>query len=162
MLENLAGDITSLVETWEPVLKGLSSESISVPKNAQDRSIRQIVGHMHDSASNNTHRIVHLQYQESPISFPDYANLGNNDRWIAIQNYQEEDWDKLLALWTAVHMHLAHVIRQINPEKLDSIWISALGEEVSLKDMITDFPRHFRLHVSEIEALIKTKKTGIK
>ena len=154
--ESLADDITALVDKWEPVLRVLSPESISVPRNAQNRSIRQIVGHMHDSASNNTHRIVHLQYQESPISFPDYANLGNNDRWIAIQNYQEEDWKDLLALWTAAHRHLAHVIRQINPEKLDAVWESALEEEVSLKEMITDFPRHFRLHMSEIEGLMKT------
>ncbi|MFO7669648.1 MAG: hypothetical protein R6W31_08330 [Bacteroidales bacterium] len=111
---------------------------------------------MVDSASNNTHRIVHLQYQESPVSFPDYANLGNNDRWIAIQNYQEEDWDVLVALWTATHRHIAHVITHVDQGKLDSVWVSALGVQVSLQDMIKDFPRHFKLHISEIEALINT------
>jgi hypothetical protein len=111
---------------------------------------------MVDSASNNTHRIVHLQYQVSPLSFPDYANLGNNDRWITIQNYQDEDWDVLVSLWTANHRHIAHVITQVDPLKLDSVWVSALGVQVSLQDMITDFPRHFKLHISEIEALIST------
>ena len=41
-------------------------------------------------------RIVHLQYRESPLRFPNYASDGNKDRWIAIQNYQEEDWNLLV------------------------------------------------------------------
>lgn len=152
----IAGELSGLIQRWEPILRELSPDIVSLRRNIQNRSIRQIVGHMVDSASNNTHRIVHLQYQESPISFPDYANLGNNDRWIAIQNYQDEDWNVLVSLWTATHRHIAYVITQVDPGKLDSVWISALGVQVSLQDMITDFPRHFKLHISEIEALIST------
>ena len=157
MTEKLAlisRELSALIDKWEPVLRGLSPESISMNRNSQKRSIRQIVGHMHDSASNNTHRIVHLHYQESPIAYPDYANLGNNDRWIAIQNYQDEDWGNLVSLWSATHRHIAHLILQTKLEKLDASWISALGEQVSLLEMITDFPRHFKLHIAEIEALL--------
>ena len=145
-----------MIDTWDPVLRGLSPESIALNRNSQNRSIRQIVGHMHDSASNNTHRIVHLQYQESPVAFPDYANLGNNDRWIAIQKYQDENWENLVSLWSATHRHIAHVILHADPGKMDASWISALGEKVSLLEMITDFPGHFRLHIAEIEALINS------
>jgi hypothetical protein len=109
---------------------------------------------MVDSASNNTHRIIHLQYQESPINFPDYANLGNNDRWIAIQHYQEEDWFRLLALWMSVYRHLAHILLYVDQGKSDQYWVSALGEKISLKDMILDFPRHMQLHLDEIRELI--------
>ena len=150
----IARELSAGLHKWEPILRGLSGDVVTLRRNNQDRSIRQIVGHMVDSASNNTHRIVHLQYQLSPISFPDYANMGNNDRWIAIQNYQEEDWENLVALWSATHRHIAHVMLQVHPEKLDAVWISALGEKVTLEEMIHDFPRHFHLHISEIEALI--------
>jgi hypothetical protein len=156
MFTNITLELKDLIEIWETKLRALSSDTISMKRNSQERTIKQIVGHMVDSASNNTHRIVHLQYQKSPISYPDYANLGNNDRWINIQNYQEENWDLLISLWSATHRHIAHVISQADPEKLNSLWTSALGEQVSLKDMITDFPSHFKLHISEIEALINT------
>ncbi len=112
---------------------------------------------MVDSASNNTHRIVHMHYQESPVSYPDYANLGNNDRWIAIQNYLEEDWELLVSLWTSVNRHVVHLIKQVEKEKLGQVWISALGEKVSLEEMVMDFPRHLRLHLQEIDELIKSK-----
>jgi hypothetical protein len=148
-------ELLDLVRTWEPELAGLPGEVISERRNSQDRTIRQILGHMVDSASNNTHRIVHLQYRESPLVFPNYATGGNNDRWIAIQNYQEEDWGNLVQLWKYIHLHMVHVIGNVNPEKLDHEWIS--GSEygnVSLKEMIVDFLRHFKLHLSEIRALI--------
>jgi len=147
-------DLSGLISDWEIKLSALPERTVSRRKNSQNRSIRQIVGHMADSASNNTHRVVHMQYQKSPLSFPDYANLGNNDKWIAIQNYQEEDWDDLIRLWAAVNRHMVHLIGQVDDTKLNQAWISALNERVTLRDMIQDFPRHFRLHINEISALI--------
>lgn len=149
--------LIALIDEWEPKLAGLSDEVVSERRNAQNRTIKQIVGHMIDSASNNTHRIIHLQYQPNPLIFPDYANLGNNDRWIAIQNYQEETWNDLIQLWKYSNIHIAHVIRNVNVDKLDNEWISALNKNVSLKAMITDYLRHFTLHLSEIDELINKR-----
>ncbi len=112
---------------------------------------------MADSASNNIHRIIHLQYQASPLIFPDYANLGNNDRWIAIQNYHNEIWQDLVQLWKYSNLHLIHVINNVNMDKLDNEWISALNKAGSLKAMIIDYLPHFQLHLSEIDDLINTK-----
>jgi len=147
-------ELDRLISQWEKMLEVLPEGTITERKNIQNRSIRQIVGHMVDSASNNTHRIIHLHYRESPVDYPDYANLGNNDRWIAIQNYQEKDWKELVALWAAVNRHVVHLIGQIDESKLDRIWISALKERITLKEMVMDYPRHFRLHLNEISALI--------
>ena len=147
-------ELLDLIEEWEPKLSALSEDVISNRQNSQNRTIRQITGHMVDSASNNTHRIVHMQYQPSPLIFPDYANLGNNDRWIEIQNYQVENWHDLVQLWKYSNIHIVHVIRNVKPGKLDNEWITALNKKVSLKAMILDYLRHFKLHLSEIDELI--------
>ncbi len=147
--------LKSLIDEWEPVLAGLSEQVISQRQNTQGRTIKQILGHMTDSASNNLHRIVHLQYDSMPSNFPDYANLGNNDRWIKIQNYQEEEWDLLIQHWKYSNLHLIHVIRNVDPAALENEWISALNMKVSLREMIIDYLRHFKLHLSEINELIK-------
>jgi hypothetical protein len=152
--ESIRSELVALVEEWEPKLLALGRDVITERRNSQNRTIKQIVGHMVDSASNNTHRVVHLQYQKSPLVFPDYANLGNNDRWIAIQNYQEEEWADLVQLWKCTHKHFVHVIENIKPEKLDHVWISGLNEDISLEAMVVDFPRHFKLHLDEIKELI--------
>jgi hypothetical protein len=150
-------ELIRLVDEWEPKLSQLPEDILIKRKNSQNRTIKQIVGHMVDSASNNTHRIIHLQYQASPLIFPDYANLGNNDRWIAIQNYQHEKWEDLVNLWKYSNYHIVHVINNVDMNKLDNIWISALNSPVSLKAMIIDYLRHFKLHLSEIDDLINNR-----
>lgn len=150
-------ELLRLVNEWELRLLSLPEEVIGNRRNIQNRTIKQIVGHMVDSASNNTHRIIHLQYNMSPLIYPDYANLGNNDRWIAIQNYQNENWENLVQLWKYSNLHIAHVIDNVNPEKLNNEWISALQQRVSLKAMILDYLSHFKLHLNEIEDLINSK-----
>lgn len=155
--EPVIQELQTLINEWEPKLTRLSNDVISERRNKQNRTIKQIVGHMVDSASNNTHRIIHLQYQPSPLIYPDYANLGNNDRWIAIQNYQEEKWNDLIQLWKYSNIHIAHVIQNVSMDKLENEWISALHENVSLKAMILDYIKHFKLHLSEIEELIIRK-----
>ena len=151
---DLGKDLLKWVEKWEKKLQNLPEEVISQRKNKQKRTVKQILGHMIDSASNNTHRIIHLQYRSSPCDFPDYANLGNNDRWIAIQNYQDENWNDLIQLWKYSNYHIVHVISNINPEKLNNVWISALKNKVTLQAMVVDYPRHFKLHLDELDELI--------
>jgi len=152
--ENDCLEMLQLIEVWETRLLSLSGELTADRRNNQNRSIRQILGHMVDSASNNTHRIVHLQYRENPMTFPNYATFGNNDRWIAIQNYQHEDWHNLVQLWKFLNLHVIHVIRNVNPEKLENQWISGENEMISLRQNIEGYLPHFKLHLSEIKALI--------
>jgi len=150
-------EILRLIIEWEPKLISLDNDIISERRNNQNRTIKQILGHMIDSASNNTHRIIHLQYQSSPLKFPDYANNGNNDRWIAIQDYQSEDWDTLVQLWKYSNIHFVHVVNNVDMSKLDSEWISALNDHVTLKNMIIDYLSHFELHLNEIQELMNKK-----
>jgi predicted MPP superfamily phosphohydrolase len=148
-------EINSLIDEWEPKLKALSEPSITERLNSQNRSIKMILGHLIDSASNNIHRIVHLQYQNTPFEFPNYATFGNNDRWIAIQNYQNENWADMIQLWKFSYLHFCHVIENVNESKLNNEWISGPGEKIKLKEMIEDFPKHLKLHLNEINYLIE-------
>jgi hypothetical protein len=152
--EPICQTILQYVDVWEPRLLALPEEVISDRKNSQNRSICQILGHLFDSASNNTHRIVHLQYREDPMSFPNYATFGNNDRWIAIQDYQHESWYNLVQLWKYANLHLIHVIRNVDLTKLSNQWISGEDKLITLCENIEYYPQHFELHLKEMEELI--------
>ena len=52
-------------------------------------------------------------------------------------------------------LHICHVIKNAEADKLNNEWISGPGEKVTLKSMIIDFPRHLKLHLSEIDELIR-------
>jgi hypothetical protein len=155
--EPVSREIVTLIEEWESKLAGLPDEVITGRRNLQNRTVKQILGHLIDSASNNIHRYVHLQYGNNPLEFPNYASEGNNDRWIAIQNYQSEEWDKMITLWIYLNYHLVHVVKHINPEKLTHEWIAAPGRNISLKNMVIDYQRHLLLHLQEIGDLMRAE-----
>ena len=72
--------------------------------------IKEIVGHLIDSASNNHQRIVRLQIKDQLV-FPDYQH--DNDKWVRLQGYTNRPWPELLALWQQFNRHIAHLIRSV-------------------------------------------------
>jgi hypothetical protein len=147
-------EIRALIDEWEPRLASLEHTTITKRRNFQNRTIKQILGHTIDSTSNNLHRIVHLQNLASPLVFPNYATFGNNDRWISIQDYQNEDWHNMIQLWKYSLLHFCHVIKNVDESKLQNEWLAGPGEVVTLASMINDFTRHLKMHLVEIDDLI--------
>jgi hypothetical protein len=94
---------------------------------------------------------------DTPLIFPNYATYGNNDRWIAIQDYQNEAWMNLMQLWKYSLIHLSHVIGNVDTTRLSNQWIAGPGQTATLEEMINDFTKHLKLHLSEINDLINSK-----
>jgi len=84
-------------------------------------------------------------------------HLGNNDRWIAIQHYETENWHDLVKLWRYANLHIIHVIENMDRSKLDHQWITAIETRVTMREMVVDYLPHFQLHLLEIEDLINLK-----
>jgi len=152
--EDISRELLSLIPSWENKFSAMGADVITERYNSQGRHIKQILGHMIDSASNNTHRIVHLQYRESPCDYPNYASNGNNDRWIAIQDYQSENWIDMIQLWKYSNLHIVHVIGNVDSSKLETQWIYDENNLFTLREMIVDYLRHFKLHLDEIDELL--------
>lgn len=148
---NITNGILRYVDTWEQKLINLPLDTISNKRNNQNRTIKQILGHLIDSAANNHQRMVRLQYNEK-LDFPDYQQ--NNDLWIALQNYQNEDWNIIIQLWKYYNLHMIQVIKSVDQLKLDNSWQSFEDITVSLKQMIEGYLGHIELHFSEIQELI--------
>lgn len=148
---DLRNEITELVTEWEMKLLELPEKTLSNNRNRQNRTIKQILGHLVDSAVNNHHRIVRLQYN-TDLEFPDYRQ--DNDIWIRIQNYQNEDWKNLITLWKYYNIHLNHVIKNVNSDCLKNTWKDFEGTVETLESIITGYLSHLNLHIDEIKELI--------
>ena len=132
--------IARVIETEEGVLNSLSVEAITLRRNSQNRTIKQILGHLIDSASNNHQRMVRLQYSKDLLFFPDYR--------------QDTDWCNLIQLWKFYNLHIIQVIQSVDKSKLDSYWCDFEGTKVTLKDMIEGYLDHLLLHIGEIHELM--------
>jgi len=145
-------EIKNIVFEWGPQLLLLPEDVITERRNHQNRTIKQLLGHLIDSASNNHQRMIRLQYNEI-LFFPDYTQ--DNDRWIAIQDYQHTNWKNLVELWKSFNLHIIHLIESIDKSKLNNSWTDFEGTKVTLEDMIKGYPSHLSLHIKDISDLIR-------
>lgn len=143
--------ITQVIETEVNWLSGLPTEVITQRRNRQNRTIKQILGHLIDSASNNHQRMVRLQYSKDLLLFPDYCQ--DNDLWIDLQDYQNADWNNVIQLWKFYNLHIIQVIHSVDVAKLDHYWCDFEGIKVTLREMIEGYLVHLLLHMKEIHEL---------
>jgi len=146
-------EIRQVISEWQEKLIGLDQEVITNRRNQQNRTIKQILGHLIDSATNNHQRMVRLQYNQ-PLIFPDYTQ--DNDLWIALQDYQHADWNHLVQLWKFYNLHIIQVIRSVNPDTLSNYWTDSQGNRVTLQAMIEGYISHLYLHMDQIRELIES------
>ena len=161
--QEIINGIVEVIDREIPFLQRLSDEQVSVKRNSQNRTVKMLVGHLIDSASNNNQRMVRLQYaprcghsmpntQMGMLVFPDYTQ--DNDLWIALQDYQHEDWPTLVALLGLYNRHICHVIRSVDTTKLDNYWTDYEGCRVTLDAMIRGYVDHLKLHFGQIHELL--------
>lgn len=148
---NVTGKIARYIDTWEHKLTDLPDETVTKRRNRQNRTIKQILGHLIDSASNNHQRMVRLQYHEKLV-FPDYQQ--DNDLWIELQDYQNADWLAIIQLWKYYNLHIIQIIHSVDQSKLGNSWQNFENQTVTLRQMIEGYTDHIELHLNEIQELI--------
>ncbi|PSR55040.1 DinB family protein [Adhaeribacter arboris] len=107
-------------------------------------SQQEILGHLIDSAANNHQRFVRGQIEDTPTVFY------QQDQWVNIQAYQQENKDILISLWESYNRHLAHVITQVANENLEKECRGKDGSTVTLAFLIEDYLRHLEHHLHQI------------
>ena len=109
-------------------------------------SKKEVLGHLVDSASNNHHRFVRIQYQHVPhIAY-------HQDEWVRLQNYQDEPREDVVTLWAAFNKHLAHVIKNISTANylLKGDTGKDAPSEVTLEWLVEDYLKHMEYHLKQV------------
>ena len=127
----------------EQVLK--THDEITKIKLAEDKwSLREIMGHLIDSASNNHQRFVRIQFEDVPsITY-------NQDNWNNHSYHNQVDSKYLIKFWELYNLHLAELIKLI-PEK-NFVRECNVGKEqnVTLQWLVEDYVRHLEHHLRQL------------
>ena len=118
-------------------------------KPAPDKwSKKELLGHLIDSAANNHHRFVKIQFLPSPFFVEGYAQ---ND-WVRIQNYNEKATEQLVNLWKVYNEHILSIM-QNTPEENLKIKINAedpFENADTLFLLMKDYVDHMDHHLKQI------------
>ena len=134
----------------------LSASESQTPR-AQDKwSPREIVGHLIDSAANNHQRFVRAQFTDDLV-FSGYQQ----EEWVSLQQYDQENWDQLVQLWKHYNLHLLHVMQNTPSEQLTKLrtkhnlhelaWQPvAVDQPTTLEYFMRDYVGHLKHHLRQI------------
>jgi hypothetical protein len=144
------------VEEFAAALRAAPPELTGVQLAADKWSLREIVGHLVDSASNNHQRFVRLQ--DSPrLQFPGYQA----ERWVQIQRPNLLPWAALVALWESYNALLLHLAAGVRPECLQNAWETPEGPR-TLEFLISDYYRHLADHTKHFRGRLAELQTGVR
>ncbi len=138
-----------VVDSFSKQLAGINQNITNINLAEDKWSLREIIGHLIDSASNNHQRFVRLQFDDL-LDFPAYSA----EQWIKTQKYNTVAWGELYSLWYIYNSLLLHVIENIDDESLGNVWVK--GEDAfTLEELIKDYYRHMELHIEHFNSRLK-------
>ena len=108
-------------------------------------SKKQVLGHLIDSAANNHQRFIRAQLSQA-LAFPGYEQEG----WVAVQHYQAESWEALVALWQHYNRHLLHVMERVPGDQLSRRCLIGDNDAVTLEFLMKDYVVHLKHHLEQI------------
>jgi hypothetical protein len=129
----------ALVNAFENLI--CANSALSDARLAPDKwTLKEMVAHLVDSASNNHQRFVRLQL-EPTLAFPKY----DAEEWRAVTAIGAFDYGSLAALWKHYNQLLLHLIEHANPAAQDNVWRRE-DKDISLGFLIHDYFEHMELH----------------
>ena len=157
-MEDRNMDYSTIIEDFFILMT--TSESISDIKLAKDKwTLKEMVGHLIDSASNNHQRFIRLQI-ENRVDLPGY----DSEEWNSKTKVGTFTYKSLINLWKLYNDYLIHIIEVMDPKCLRNVWISSSGEK-ELQYIISDYFSHivwheelFRERVKEIRLTFRAKR----
>ncbi len=135
-----------VVEDFYAYLKSIDEE-ITKTKISEDKwSLREIIGHLIDSASNNHQRFVRLQFSDL-LDFPAY----DGEEWIRVEKFNKIEWPLLASLWYSYNCLLINIIDGIESNKMNNVWVKNEDEAIPLKELIHKYFVHLELHIEHFK-----------
>jgi hypothetical protein len=102
-------------------------------------TLKEMVGHLIDSACNNHQRFVRLQLNES-LTFPAY----DPEAWKEVSTVSAMEYHLVVNLWNTYNLFLLALVGHITPSALGHVWTD---KGKNLEYLVTDYFVHLNWHL---------------
>jgi len=138
----IASKLNKITEDHLSALRSVSQEEFHFKPSPAKWSKKEILGHLVDSAQNNIRRFIVAQYDERPKIVYD------QDKWVAIVNYQQYPLTDLINLWYQLNKHICQVLTFMPAEMSKR---QAQTEELhDLRWLAEDYIKHLLHHLHQV------------
>lgn len=141
-MNTIALKLEKIIDEFFLKLNGLTdAESVYKP-SPEKWSKKEIIGHLVDSAHNNIRRFIVAQYEENP------SIIYNQDKWVAINNYQHQPLDHVIQLWYIINKQMVSILRNTSDEMAQQ---TCKSEAVhTIEWLASDYIKHLLHHLHQL------------
>jgi hypothetical protein len=132
-------ELEQQLNTYLPLLLTVDEKAWEQKISPGKWSKKEILGHLLDSAYTNLRRFVVSQYEETP------KIVYNQDKCVAISNYQQYPIRDLIELWHGVNKHIIIVWKNM-PTTVTQRTCET-GEVHTLEWLAADYNKHLAHHM---------------
>ncbi|WP_024834542.1 hypothetical protein [Ruminiclostridium josui] len=139
-------ELEQLINVFRNDFSEIDEKTSSYRISKDKWTLKEIIGHLIDSASNNHQRFVRLQLSEV-LEFPDYKN----DEWLETQNYQNMSLSELLSLFYYYNKLIINIILNLDSKCLKHRWNVDWDENspfITFENLLSHYVSHMRTHLT--------------
>ena len=138
----LATQLENFINDYLLRLNSMAEDELAYKFSPAKWSKKELIGHLIDSAQNNTRRFIVAQYEENPTI------IYNQDKWVAINNYQTWDSQNLIQLWYLLNKQIIIILKNIPADV--SQRICNTGAAYTIEWLAEDYIKHLRYHMHQV------------
>ena len=143
-MKKIIAELRQIIAVYQPMLKKLNDESISVKPAPDKWSGKEILGHLIDSAQNNIRRFVVAQYENKPVI------IYKQDDWVRISAYQQYAQPELIELWRLLNLHICRILENISPDISQRLCQTNDPEPHPIEWLAADYNKHLLHHLHQV------------
>lgn len=143
MIKDILQEISSVIDSLPSQLKAIPVHKFN-EKPVGKWSKKEILGHLTDSATVNTQRLIRGQTEDSPQIYYE------QDEWVSVQAYQSYKDESLIILWESLNRHFVHIASHIPEKNLLRTCVMKNGQPVSLAFLVEDYLVHLQHHIKQL------------
>jgi hypothetical protein len=141
-MQSIALQLEAIIDEHIAALRDVAEAEMVYKPSPSKWSKKEILGHMTDSAQSNIRRFIVAQYEENP------KIVYNQDKWVAIVNYQQYDLSDLINLWYLLNKHIAVILKNMRDEMKQRKCETEKSH--TLEWIARDYIKHLLHHVHQV------------
>jgi hypothetical protein len=154
----IAAELRAAIDQGAALFAAAPEDATTYKPEPNGWCVREIIGHLIDSACNNHRRFIINQTAATLVIEPYDQN-----EWTSRQHYADRPAAELVGLWAAYNRHLANVIEAIPDDvamlvrgdvQLDFPFIESRSTAATVTNLADDYLGHLQHHLQQIRALL--------
>lgn len=144
-MKETISQLQSIIDNYSSLLTQIDPATFEAKPLPHKWSRKEELGHLIDSAQSNIRRFVVGQYEKQPHI------VYNQDKWVAISNYQHYNNEDLVQLWVLLNKHICMILENTSSENAGRF--VQTQELHSIEWLAQDYNKHLLHHLHHLLGL---------